>query len=102
MSQADEEKILDDYILNVLERRRGTRTDMYDILTMTAIDDKWGGDTPRLLGNSQTCHKFLQEAIERLRLRKLIMVEISQDGSHKFLLLTDPLEQFTRQVHETQ
>jgi hypothetical protein len=101
MPQADQERLIDDYIMDVLRRRRDTKTDVYDVITMVCIDTKWGREVPWLPSNSGNCHAHLRASINRLRRRGLVMVEISQNGSHRFLLLTNPLEQFTRQVHES-
>lgn len=102
-----EEQELDDWVLSTLKRREGMVTDIHDFFTSAAIDSKWGADTPRAISNSNTCGKNLDDSLARLVAAKLIRVRSLRTGQDQFAkpiarnyTLTDPLEQFTRQVHQ--
>lgn len=98
----DEEE-LDAWVLETLRRREGMVTDFSDFFTMAGIDSKWGADTPRAIASSQTCHKNLEASLARLVEANLVLVQqvrVEQVLRGKNYRLTDPLEQFTRQVHK--
>ena len=94
-----DEEFLDNWVLGALRRRGNQKCDFHDFFTMSAIDDKWGAETPVLLANSQTCKKYLSESLERLLDKKLLR-RLEVPVGQTFYELCDPLESFTRQVHE--